>query len=112
MATVRAEDKAICSFDSETATGLTPGLDSLSLYFGFSASVIITACLFPGELIENIPFVFMKKEMLSYPEDDPRRNKLLTYQVSKSSTSTEPLQTSLYHKVPCLVLFIYKALEN
>lgn len=98
MATIRAEDKAICSFASKTATGLTPGLDSLSLYFGFSASIIITACLFPGELIENIPFVFMKKEMLSYPEDDPRRNKLLTYQVSKSSTSTEPLQTSLYHK--------------
>lgn len=36
--------------------------------------------------METIPFVLVKKEMLSYLEDDPRRNKLLTYQVSKSST--------------------------
>lgn len=90
MAKIPAEDKAVCSFQLSSAIGLTPGLDSLSLYVGLSASIIITDCLFPGVLIENVPFIFiifMKKEMLHYPEDDPKRNRLLTYQVSKSSTT-------------------------
>jgi len=84
MAKIPAEDKEVCSFHLSSAIGLTPGLDSLSLYIGLSVSVIITDCLFPGVLIENILFVLMKKEMLSYPEDDPRGSKLLTYQFSKN----------------------------
>ena len=87
MAKIPAEDKAVCSFYLSSAIGLTPGLDSLSLDVDLSASIIITDCLFPGVLIESMLFVLVKKETLSYPEDDPRRNKLLTYQVSKSSTT-------------------------
>lgn len=102
-----------CRFYLSPAIALTPGLDSLSLHVDFSASIIITGCVFPGVLIESIPFVLVNKSPLSYSEDDPGRHKLLTHWVSKSCPALrqEPPQPSLHHKSCFLVPFIYKALE-
>lgn len=53
---------AVCGFYLSPAIALTPGVDSLSFYVDLSASIIITGCVFPGLLIESIPFVLVKKK--------------------------------------------------